>query len=59
MNTLTPAQLDLVADACEFYFLYLAHLATNTTGDEARRLADNADMLGEIADVARNASEVQ
>lgn len=58
MNNLTPTQLDMIADACEFYFLYLAQKASDRRDPEADCLADAADAFGDLADIARNASEV-
>ena len=59
MPNLSTDQLELIADACAFYFLHIARLSVDAPAAEFEHLADRADALADIADMARDAAEVQ
>lgn len=59
MPNLSHEQLELIADACDFYFSHLARLAAAASADEFVYLSDAADACADIAEEARNAVEVQ
>ena len=59
MPNFSLPQLELIADACAFYFMYISRLSIGATAAEFEHLAERADALAEISDLARDAAEVQ